>query len=375
MATIAHCIHGLGLGGAQLIVKQIVVSGGAFRHFVYSPTDGVFRADVERAGATVRIVRRSIPKVDPIWVVRLSRAMRRDGIDLVHGHLFGDSLHGYLSARAAGIPTMVTLHSTYGFSSRLQRVGYRWLLPRCDGVVACSDAVRDSFVEAGAVRQGMIVRIHNAIPDPMQETADPRVRAEVRRELGLDPNVTVIATVGRLAPEKGQRYLIEAFARLAREVTPRPRLILLGEGPLLDVLQAQTYDLGIASLVQFAGFRSDVTRLLPAFDVVAVSSDFEGLSMAILEAMATARCIVATDIPGVVEAVREGQEALIVPVRDVGGLAAALRQAVSSPELRERLGAAARRRFLELFTPERMAVAYGEFYREMTRDDRRRWAE
>jgi glycosyltransferase involved in cell wall biosynthesis len=371
MRRIAHCIHGLGLGGAQRIVEQLVTGCGGFRHFVYSPTDGVFRDGIEQAGATMRIVHRGLPKLDPIWVLKLSRAMRRDGIDLVHGHLFGDSLHGYLSARVAGgVPMVVTLHSTLEYSTTLQRLGYRWLLPRCDAVVTCSEAVRRSFVTGRVVPEHAVTTIHNGVPDPMKGPGDPGSRDAIRRELGLDPSTTVIATIGRLEPEKGQAYLLQAFARLAREVSPPPRLVFLGDGSLRDGLCAEARDMGIAPLVLFAGFRPDVTRLLPAFDAVVISSVFEGMSVAMLEAMAAGRCIVATDIPGVIEAVREGREALLVPVRDVAGLAEALRRVASDPALRERLGAAARQRFLGLFGPGRMVTAYGNLYR--TIGERRR---
>ena len=101
---IAHCIHGLGVGGAQQVVREITAGSdrSEFRYFVYCCVDGDTRPRIEETGATVRVLPRRLSKIDPAWVRGLARAMREDHVDLVHTHLFGDSLHGYLAARASG---------------------------------------------------------------------------------------------------------------------------------------------------------------------------------------------------------------------------------------------------------------------------------
>jgi glycosyltransferase involved in cell wall biosynthesis len=141
-------------------------------------------------------------------------------------------------------------------------------------------------------------------------------------------------------------------------------LLLLGDGPQRRQLERQARDEGVAERVRFAGLRPDATRLLPVIDVVAFSSIWEGLSVAMLEAMAAARCIVGTQVPGILEAVRHEREALIVPVGDVAQLAAALGRVATSPQLRAELGRAARKRFQEQFTAERMVRDYEILYRE-----------
>jgi glycosyltransferase involved in cell wall biosynthesis len=147
-----------------------------------------------------------------------------------------------------------------------------------------------------------------------------------------------------------------------REHGVAARLVVLGEGELRERLERQAAESGIADRVLFAGLRSDVPALLPAIDTVVFSSLFEGLPVALLEAMAAGRCIVATDVPGIVEAVRPEREAVIVPIGDAGGLASGLLRVVRTPGLAGRLGEAARARFLAEFTAARMVARYAAVY-------------
>lgn len=361
---VAHCVHGLGLGGAQKIIASIVrgTDPAVFRHFVYSCDDGVHREEVEQAGATVRVIERRLPKFDPMWVIRLASAMRADGIDLVHTHLFGDSLHGYLASRAAGRPPVImTLHIGVEGLNVLQAWGYRWLLSRCARVVACSRAVQSSFQSSRAGSRPAVLVIPNGIS--LSRRPDGPVSAqEVRQRLGARAGETLLASIGRLVEQKGHRYLLSAFAKLVRSRGVGARLVVLGDGPLRGALEMQAREEGIADRVLFAGIRADVLGLLPAIDVVVFSSLFEGMPVALLEAMAAARCIVATDVPGIVEVVRHDREALIVPIGDAEGLCQALHDVATAPALSRRLGEAARRRFLGEFTAERMIERYEDVY-------------
>lgn len=361
MTRIAHCIHGLDLGGAQQVVKHLVRGCGraGFSSVVYSPVGGVFADEVADAGAVVHVLPRRFPKLDPGWVRTLARQMRDDGIELVHTHLFGDSLHGYLAARSAGqLPVVTTLHAVAGFHSRVQRLGYRWLLPRVARAVACSDAVRRSFVADLAGRPATVDVIANGIALPSPEHA-----AAAAIDVG-GGRAVVVAGIGRLVPEKDFASLIDAVALLWKEGLPI-RLLLLGEGPLRGALEARAAAAGVAEWVSLPGFRPDVQELLRTIDVVAFSSLDEGLPMALLEAMAAARCVVATDVGGIGGAARHDQEALLVPPRDPAALAGALRRVIRDPALRRRLGAAAERRVRECFTAERMVDAYMRLYRDV----------
>ena len=366
--NLAHCIHGLGLGGAQKVIAAIVrgQTGDQIRHFVYSCDDGVHREEIAAAGATVRIVPRHLAKLDPLWILHLAQQMRRDRIALVHTHLFGDSLHGYLASRLAGRPPVVmTLHIGPEGLRGLQPRGYGWLIRRASRVISCSRAVGQAFTEAGLAESNAIESIPNGIDAPRDTPPDAERLHGLRQSLGAGPETTLFAVIGRLEPQKGHSDLLAAFADFLATTAIDARLLLLGTGPLADQLEAQAREADIHHRVTFAGFRSDVPELLPALDVVVFSSLYEGLPVALLEAMAAARCIVTTDVPGIVEAVRHQREALVAPRSAPRQLAETLARVAAAPELRSRLGAAARKRFHERFTADAMVRSYQDVYREL----------
>lgn len=365
---VGHCIHGLGLGGAQQVVRHLVAHADPERlqPFVYSSLGGIRLQEVEEAGATVRVVGRHLPKFDPIWIGKLTKAIQSDGIDLVHTHLFGDSLHGFLAAKRSGsLPVIVTLHSVFTGENRLQQAGYRWLVPRCDQVVACSEVVKDSFAVAGVRGSAQIKTIHNGIEDPTTRFTPATSSLNLRQEFGIEEVAPVIASIGRLTEAKGLDHLIRAFSHLTDEGPLAPVLVILGDGPLRSELELLATSAGVEDRIRFTGIREDIESLLPQIDVVAFSSLWEGLPMALLEAMAFERPIIGTDIPGILEVVRPDREAIIVPVGDEVGLASALQRFLADETLRRSLGTAARQRFRQHFSAQRMADDYYRQYQAL----------
>ena len=365
---IAHCIHGLSLGGAQKVLETIVssLSSPEFEHFVYCSFDGPVRAGIESSGASVDIIPRRWPKFDPAWVRSLSRAMRTDQIDLVHTHLFGDSLHGFLAARSAGqLPVVMTLHRNQARFNRLQKLGYRWLLPKCQGVVACSHSVGSSFVAAQPGLEEKLIVIPNGIAFDKPVDLERREQESLRDDLGLDPDSLLLAAMGRFVEEKGYNFLIQAFSRLPADVRAQSQLLLLGQGPLEDSLNRLAQKLGVADRVIFGGYRQDVPRILSIVDVVVFSSLWEGLSIALLEAMASEKCIVATDIQSFRDAVESDSEVILAPPADPVELSAALQRVIGDAGLRKMLGQRAGRRFRECFTASTMARSYERLYRKV----------
>ena len=367
---VAHTIHGLGLGGAQKVVASIVreSQGDEFRHFVYSSSGGIHSREIAEAGAEVRVLSRRIPKIDLGWLLRLALAMKEDRVDLVHCHLFGDSLHGYLAARLRGdTPVILTLHSGPKGWTPLQCRVYPWLVRMSSTTVACSESVRTLVYSNYPSTKGKIVAIPNGISVASATPPTDEPEMSLREALGLPKHAKLVASIGRLAEPKGLPYLVSAFAEVSSRVDDEDvRLVLIGDGHLRAELEAQVDSMRLGDKVVFAGFRDDVYNLMDDIDVIVFSSLHEGMPIALLEAMSLGRCLVCTEIPGFLEAVRPDKEALIVPPARSDLLADAIEEAIGNPRLRHELGARAQARFLGRFTADNMVRRYTEIYRNLT---------
>lgn len=185
-------------------------------------------------------------------------------------------------------------------------------------------------------------------------------RDEARARLGIAADAVVIGTVCRLEPEKRVDVLLEAAAQVAGNV----QVLVVGEGTLLSALREQA-DLHLPGRVRFLGYRADVPEILSAFDIFCLSSDFEGLPFALLEAMATGLPVVASDVQGSGEAIVSGESGLLVPPRSPRAMAEAITWLLTHPRDAHRLGAAARNRFQCLFTAEVMLDSTEAVYREL----------
>ena len=192
-----------------------------------------------------------------------------------------------------------------------------------------------------------------------------------RSALGLPAEAFIVGTVGRLARQKRHDVLIQALSTLTNTI-PELHLAILGDGALREETERLASE-QMPGRATFAGHRADVPRLLRAFDIFALSSDFEGLPFALLEAMGTGRAIVTTDVQGAGEAVRDGREGLVVPRRDPDALAAAIVTLARDKDLADRLGRAARARFLAGYTAALMVDRTEALYLELLakRKDRR----
>jgi glycosyltransferase involved in cell wall biosynthesis len=184
----------------------------------------------------------------------------------------------------------------------------------------------------------------------------------VREELGIPPRAPVVVTVANFRQEKGHEYLLRA-AELVRRSVPEVRFVLVGQGPLESQIRREAERLQLADTVIFTGYREDVLRLTAAVDVFALSSLHEGLSIALIEAMALGKPPVVTRVGGLHELIEDHRHGLLVPPADPPALAAGILSVLHDPALRERLGQAARRRAADLdirTTLRRVEEVYAE---------------
>ncbi|GAA2839129.1 hypothetical protein GCM10010505_72740 [Kitasatospora aburaviensis] len=282
-------------------------------------------------------------RADPRWPLRLRRLLAARRYGLVHTHMPVPAAAARLLAPTAGSPRLV--HTEHNVWDRY-RTATRWAnaltYRRNDAVIAVSHAV-ERGIPAARRRPGAWVTVVHHGPDLSGAPEGPAARADARTGLGLPQDAFVVGTVGNLTPKKDQATLLAAHAELHRR-HPGARLVLIGSGPLDGQLRARAAELGVAGSVLFAGSRSDVPALLPGLDVFTLSSRQEGLPVALMEAMTSGLPSVVTRVGGMPEVLDDGEQGLLVPPGDPAALAAALGRLAGDPPLRDRLGAAARKR-------------------------------
>jgi glycosyltransferase involved in cell wall biosynthesis len=223
-------------------------------------------------------------------------------------------------------------------------------------IVVNSGAVAGRFTGSARAK---VTRIHNGI-DLHRFTPGPPPQ-ELRRGLGLPSGVPVVGSVGRFVLYKGYAYLLEA-ARLVRQKIPEARWVLVGDGELRGEMEAQCRRLDLEGTVYFAGWQERVAEHLALFDLFVLPSLGEHFGRVLLEAMAMAKAVVATDAGGVPEIVLHGQTGLLVPPADPEAMAAAVITLIQDRSLASRLGAAGRRRVESEFSLDRHVEAVEAVY-------------
>jgi len=346
--AVLQVIDGLRVGGAQSVVLGMLRLYDRER----------FRMVVANVGARdPALVERLTQHADvalaegrPLWDPRGPAALlgiiRRYRIDLVHTHLAAADVLGGLAARIAGRTSVSTLHNVAEDRRRYRRerrmladLATRRLSGR---LIAVSAAVRDSHARLLGIDPRRMTVIPNV---PVAPLLLPRNfdRDRKRAELGVSSG-PLLATVARLDDTKDQESLVRALPAVASE-HPEVTALVIGEGPRAEALALLASELGVASRVRFLGRRMDAVELMAASDVVCHPTHaFEGLPIALLDAMSLGLAVVASAVRGVDELVDHGRSGLLVPSGDPDALAVVLSDVLASTELRERLGAAARDR-------------------------------
>jgi glycosyltransferase involved in cell wall biosynthesis len=285
----------------------------------------------------------------------------RDGVDVVHAHMFGSNVWGTVLGRLSGVPVVVAHEHTWSFQGRpLRRFLDRELVARwADVFVAVSDEDRRKMIEVEGVDPAKIRLIPNGIPSPANGAV-----TDVRAELGIESGVPVLGVVCELRAQKALEVLFEAAALLLAEF-PTLKVLVAGDGPERARLEEGARRLGVADTVLFLGIRRDVPAVLAAVDVAVLSSDYEGSPLSVMEYMAAAKPVVSTRVGGVPELVREDVHGLLVEPRDPEALAEAVTRLLRDPALAKRLGAEGRQRQQREFSLEAMVRRIEDLYEEL----------
>src|SRR6266852_3877922 len=362
--TILHISSASGAGGAETMVSCLAASidSERFRSVMCLFRPGWLLEQCSHLGLPAHLIPlRST--FDWKWVSACLQLIWRERVDLIHAHEFGANVYGLLLATLANIPIIATIHGkSYYCDTWWRRLAYR-AVGRFATMIAVSKDLKSYIIANLGISENSVKVIYNGIN--VQEASRVTATESKKASLQLPCKSRIIGTVGSLYPVKGHIYLIEALPSIIERFAD-VKLLVIGTGELEMSLKAQANALGLEEHVRFLGFRSDVPELLPIMDVFVLPSLSEGLSLALLEAMAATKPIVATSVGGNPEAIVDGVTGLLVDPRDPKALANRIISILGDRIQAEQLGVRGRERAVQHFSIERMVDEYQQLYEQLT---------
>jgi glycosyltransferase involved in cell wall biosynthesis len=371
---IVHVIKVTGIAGAErhlLTLLPALRERGVEVHLVplTEPDNPVadFTQAMQERGITVH------PQVighdaDLRMAWRLRDLFRQLAPDIVHTHLLHADLYGIPGARLAGVPVIVTSrHNDNAFRRRFPvRQVNQGLWRMVDAGIAISDSIARFAREVEGAPAGKVHRIYYGLEFDANAVDRREARRALCRESGLEPQTPRVGIVCRLVEQKGVVYGLRAFSRVTAESPAH--LVIAGDGPLRESLEAEARALGIAERVHFLGWRDDVPQLMAAFDVFLLPSLWEGFGLVLLEAMSQQTPVVASAVSAIPEIVVDRQTGLLAPPRDADTLAGALRTLLHDLPLARHFGLMGQERLEATFNAGAMIAATYDLYRALLKN-------
>lgn len=380
---VLHIITHLALGGATETVLTCcrLADPAGFEMSVLSGKTSSEEATLDAAARRDGIALHHLPSlvraIRPIADLRAYRDLvawlRRFRPDIVHTHGSKAGFLARMAARAAGVPIVVhTIHG-WGHHERqnpLVRRIYVALERRAarltDCLVAVAAANRDKGLADGIGLEKQYVVIHSCID--IAAFRDVVVDAPaLRAALGIPPEVPVVGTIGRLAPQKAPQDFVR-MAALVHARRPDAHFVWVGGGPLDAAMRARIHDAGLDDTVHLLGYRDDVPQLLRIMDIFALTSLWEGLPRVFAQAMCAALPIVATLVDGAPEAITQGENGFLVAPQDMEAMAAHVLSLLNDPALRRTLGQRGRAMADPKFNEQHMARQIEALYLRLARE-------
>lgn len=361
--TILHTIESGGPGGAETVVLNLVkrLNPERFKSIVLLPPGPWLNPRLRELGVPVIEVNWKA-WYDPRGPLALVKTVGKYGVDLIHSHLPGQNFYSCIAGTLTRCKTLVTYHGPVEFQdgeSAKGRAKLWFVRHTADRAVVVCQKVKD-ILRAYGFQDEMISVIYNGIdPTPYAEPSKGTLRAE----LGLGPHEKLVGMIANVRESKGYDIFVRACAEVCRKFE---KVTFLGVGDVNEQLAAPIKalhkKLSLRDRFRFLGFRSDVSQILKELDVFVLASTSEGMPLAVLEAMASRKPVVATRCGGIPEIVDHGQTGLLVQVSDSMALAVAIEDLLTDTEKAFRLGVNAQAKFQRQFTLDSMIMRYEQLY-------------
>lgn len=299
-------------------------------------------------------------------ITSIAEVIKKEKPAILQCHRHKATVYGVLAGLMSGdIKIISHVHGLNRTRNILRKITNSLLAHRVSKFISVSNAVRKNIINTNwSIDPAKVITVRNGIDLELIDSVSIG-RKDARSRLGIPENEIVFGTVGRLAPTKGQSYLIDAFSRLRKKI-PHSRLVIIGDGPLSGELKKKADNLGLSSSVSFLGYRNDIFELLRGFDIFVLPSLAEGLSIALLEAMASKLPVIASNVGGIAEVYGTAHCGKLVPSKDVSALESAMLEIYFLDEDQKKmLGENARKRVEEEFRVDAMSKKLSEVYESM----------
>lgn len=356
-------ISDMNVAGAQMVLFNLtkgLLERGNYCPLICTTAWGALADEAEKIGIRVLLLNQD-RVFDTSLITELGSLIRKSKISIVHSHMWSANLYsGILFALTKKPIFIVTEHGRHTLKKKRRILMNRFIVKEADAVITVSDQLRKDMIDFGKVSPNKITTIENGI-DLNRFNGNRLDRKEIRKKLDLEISTPVIGIVGNLTEVKGHRYFLEAASVISKH-KPDARFLIVGDGVLREQLENQAHRLGIAQKVSFLGRRSDVPEILSALDVFVLSSEFEGIPNALLEAMAMGKPVVATKVGGVPEIVEDGYTGITVSPKNSLTLAEAITRLLKDNMLSMQMGYKASKVIRERFNVSLMVDRYEALY-------------
>ncbi len=347
------------IGGAEVMSLELseclISRGHDVTLFVPGDTSSwMYRSCIKR-GIPVTLFERS-GIFDLKFLHRLYRDLKSGGFDVVHGHLFGMSFYAALLGLLARIPSVITLHNGADQTAYLRRrLALRFAIQKSSGCTVVSERMRiDLLSDLGSIAKRLVV-----IPNGVKNRKG--VRSTFRNELGLSDSEKLVVAVGSCCIRKNHVALINALASIPRELPWR--LAIAGrEDDATPMLMSAIEENSLEGRVHLLGAREDIPNILAAAEVFAMPSFWEGMPLALIEAMQAGVACIASDVGGVSEILTDGTDGFLFDLNDKGDFEDKILTLLSNDTLREEMSARAQSRSMENHSITGMCDAYENMY-------------
>ena len=370
-----HTLPVISGSGINTFLTMRGMKGNGFESVLACAPGGSLIELVQRCGMKVEIFPSLVQPLRPLTdftaIVDLTRHLRQERYHVVHTHNSKAGFVGRLSATLARVPVIV--HTVHGFAFHQQEAPWRRFLFRnlerlaahwCDKMIFISQPLVDWALEERISRSDQMARIYSGIEMDRFQPVSEEEKNNLKAKWGLHRDHAVIGIVSKLWEGKGHGLLLRAFSALRRE-RPNARLVIVGEGYLMDSLKNQVRQMGLSDGVIFTGFLEDVPRIIATFDVAVLPSYFEGMGRVLLEAMAMEKPVVGTSVGGIPDLIEEGVNGYLVSPGNEKELASALLKILDDKNLAMEMGCAGRNKMTERFSAESMVRSIEQVYREL----------